>query len=381
VAVIGAIVLLFAGLAGLLASWNAARPLGDPTRRYSPAWLPSMVVTELAPFWLLVHAAVLAVGLLLGGWADRVGRFGALLVVASMSLLALVLVRTSLAVRRLRRLVLGPVPDASGWSILIGRPVPTPTGVREHHGIEWRAGLTLDLIRPDDDRRALPVLVYVHGGGWTGGDPQRQARVMYHVLALDGWATMAIRYPFTPHVSLEQQVDVVRAAITWSRTGATRHGIDASRVAIAGGSAGGHLATMAALTARGPNESVDACVALYGVFDMANRNRTRARWTTIENSVMMASVAQAPDRYTAMSPLDRIHDASPPVLVVHGERDTLVPIGEAEQFVAALAAAGRPFDYVPVPGAQHAFDALSSPITRTTSALIRDWLRTTVLDG
>ena len=172
----------------------------------------------------------------------------------------------------------------------------------------------------------------------------------------------------------------MQSAVQWARGELVIHGIDATHVAVAGGSAGGHLATMAALTADGA-ERVDACVALYAIFDMANRNRTRAHWAMIANSVMMETVAEAPERYRAVSPLDRITDASPPMLVVHGARDTLVPIGEAEQFVAALRAAGRPVEFVPVPGAQHAFDALTSPTTRTTAAMIRDWLDATVRAG
>lgn len=379
-AVLGSILLLFGGLLGFVSSWNAARPLVDPTRRYSPSWLPAMVITELAPFWLLVHGACLVAGLLLGGWHNWGGRIGVGLLVASMALLVWIILRSWLAVRALRRMVEGRVPSVGGWAKLTGRPVRVPAGVSEERGIEWADGLTLDLTRPSSEIGSLPVLVYVHGGGWTGGDPQRQGRDMYHALASDGWVTLAIRYPFTPTVTVEDQVAVVRAAVAWARSGLDRYGIDASHVALAGGSAGAHLAAMAALTASTPDERVDACVGLYGIYDMANRNGTRAHWAMIERRVMLAPVSAAPARYEAVSPIDRIAPDSPPFLAVHGTRDTLVPIGEAEQFVAALRAAGRPVDLVTVPGAQHAFDALSSPTTRTVAAIVRDWLRRTVLD-
>jgi acetyl esterase/lipase len=379
VSVVGAILLLFGGLVGLVASWNAARPLIDPTRRYSPAWLPAMIVAEIAPFWMLVHLVTIGVGIGLGGWTNWGGRIGLAMLVASLLLLVWVGLRTVLAVRRLRRLVIGRVHGTTGRSRLIGIPVPTPPGVREAREIPWHPGLTLDLARPDDDRRDLPVIVYVHGGGWTGGDPRRQARDLYHTLALDGWATLAIRYPFTPKVSVEAQVEAVRAAIRWARAELAEHGVDATHVAVAGGSAGGHLATMAALTAQGDCERVDAVVGLYGVYDMANRNRLRAPWAKIRNEVMMETVADAPDRYRALSPIDQITARTPPMLLVHGTHDTLVPIGESEQFAALLAAAGRPVELVPVWGAQHAFDAVSSPRSRTVAAVIRTWLRENVL--
>ena len=372
--VFAAVVLLLAGFLGLAASWNASRPLIDPTRRYSPSWLPAMVVTELAPLWMLVHVGVLAAGLLLGGWSNWGGRAGVGLLGLSMVLLAWIMLRTAMAVRRLRRLIAGPVHRTSGIARLVGRPVPTPRGVREIPGIEWRTGLTLDLVRPDDDRTELPVVVYVHGGGWTGGDPQRQARDMYHTLALDGWVTLAIRYPFTPDVTVLDQIEVVGDAVAWARTHGPDHGVDPIMVVLAGGSAGAHLATMAALTPTDDARRVAGVIGLYGVYDMANRHRQRAHWRMIRRDVMGVGVAEAPDRYDAVSPIVQVFDDSPPMLIVHGTRDTLVPIGEAEQFVAALQASGRPVDFVAVPGAQHAFDAVTAPVPRVTAAAIRTWL-------
>lgn len=372
--VVGAILLLFSGSLALLASWNSARPLVDPTRRYSPSWLPAMVVTELAPLFLLLHGAALALGHALGGTANLGGLIGAWFLAVSAILLVGVFVRSLVGVRRLRSRVDGEVRGPSGIAVLLGRPVPTPDGVCERRRVEWRDGLTLDLTAPERHGGAIPVMVYVHGGGWTSGDPQRQARDLYHEMALAGWATAAIRYPFAPDVSVEHQVEVVRAAVRWVRAELPAHGIVPTHVVLAGGSAGGHLAAMAALTAQHATERVDACVALYGIFDMANRNRTRAPWGLISDTVMQATVERAPNRYSRMSPLDRITDSTPPFLIVHGTRDTLVPIAEAEQFVGALREAGRPVEYVPVHGAQHAFDAVSSPTTRATAAVIRTWL-------
>ncbi len=378
--ILAAFLLLLGGLVGLLATWNAARPLIDSTRWYSPSWLPAMVFTELAPFWLLVHSAVLAAGLALGGRSNLGGRIGAWMIVASMVLLAWIVVRSIRSVRRLRRRVDGEVHGVAGRAKLIGLPIPTPPDVTELLGIEWRAGFTCDITRPSGDERNLPVMVYAHGGGWTGGDPQRQGRDMYHALALDGWATVAIRYPLAPDVSVEQQIEAVKSAVRWVRDGLDRHGIDATDVVLAGGSAGAHLATMAALEAHLPDERVAACVAMYGIYDMANWNRHRPRWDMIRDRVMLATVAEARGRYDAVSPLCRISDDSPPMLIVHGTRDTLVPIGEAEQFVRALEAAGRPVEFLRVDGAQHAFDGVSSPVSRAVAAAIRTWLRSDVID-
>ena len=305
--VLGAILLLFGGLVGLLGAWNAARPVRHPTRRYSPFWLPAMVFTELAPFWLLCNLAGLAAGLLLGGWDNPAGRAGAFLVMLTTVLLLYLMARSALAVRRLRPLVDGVIHPARGRARLVGRPVPTPPGVDEQHRIPWRPGLTLDLVRPASPAAgAAPVLVYVHGGGWTGGDPQHQARDLYHTLALDGWVIVAIRYPFTPSVTVEEQIETVHAAVRWARRELADHGVVAQQVVLGGGSAGGHLAAMAALTAGHPDERVDACVGIYGVYDMANRTPTRATWTKIRDEVMLQTVDEAPERYR-VAVADRPH--------------------------------------------------------------------------
>jgi acetyl esterase/lipase len=373
---LGAIMLLFGGMAGAFAAWNAAKPVVDPTRRYSPAWLPAMVVGELAPFWIAVQAVVLVLGLSLGGWSNWGGRVGVVLLGLAIVLLSWVIVRTRLGVRRLRPHVVGPVHPAHWPASVFGRPVPTPSGVQERHGIPWSSDLTLDLVRPDDGRRDLPVVVYVHGGGWTNGDPQRQARDLYHALALAGWATAAIRYPFAPSVGVEDQIEVVRAAVRWVRAGLDDHGVSPTSVVLAGGSAGALLAATAALTAG--DDRVDGLIGLYGVYDMANRRPTRAHWTKIRDEVMLATIDEAPERYRAVSPVDQAGAVDvgdvPPVLLVHGTHDTLVPIGEAEFFAEVLDGAGHSVELVPVHGAQHAWDALSGITSRTTAALIRDWL-------
>ncbi|MDJ0767529.1 MAG: alpha/beta hydrolase [Ilumatobacter sp.] len=380
---LGAMVLLAGALVGLPLTWNAAKPVGDPTRRYSPMWLPAMVVAELAPLVLLIHVAVLSLGVAMGGADLAVGRFGRAVLVASALLLVWAIVRGWIGVWRLRRRVVGGVPRGRGRALLTGVPITTPDGVDEHHRVDRPGARPVDVIRASSVRSERPerLFVYVHGGGWTGGEPQRQARDLYHALALDGWVVASVRYPFTPKVSVEHQIETIRDAVRWARAEFLGGPATASTVVIGGGSAGGHLAAMAALTATDEAEQVDACVGIYGVYDMANRNRMRAHWHKIRDEVMLETVDDAGDRYRAVSPLDRIHDESPPMLLVHGTHDTLVPIGEGQQFADALRAAGRSVELVPVYGAQHAFDAVSSITSRTAAAVIRDWLRSTVLVG
>lgn len=373
--VIGAVWLLVAGLAAVPGVWNAARPVGDPTRRYSPLWLPAMVIAELVWVWSAIHVVVGAIGVVLGGHRHLVGQVGLALLMVSLVLLGSIRVRSMVGVRRLRPLVSGAVPTARRWWGIPGLPAPRPADLHERHDVPWLHGLTADIVVDRVRRGSAPVLVYVHGGGWTGGDPRRQAIDLYHEMARSGWTVVAIRYPFAPDVSVERQIDVVRSAVAWVRT----HLPDVvdretTRVAIAGGSAGALLAAMAALAPRTADQEVDACVGLYGVYDMANRNRTRAYWGTTRDVVMQCRYRDAPERYHAVSPLDHVRADAPPFLIVHGTHDTLVPPREGQQFAEAVIAVGGTADSVEVYGAQHAWDALSSITTRTTTAVIRDWL-------
>ena len=372
---VAAVFLLSFGALGIAVSWNAAKPVINPTRRYSPLWLPAMVVTSLAPVWLLIQLGVLGVAAALGGFRLSVGAVGGVMLLVSAALTVWLLIRSAIGIRRLRTHVEGVVHPARGAARWRGRPIPTPPGVVEEDHVVWRDDLTLDLIKPSRAIAGAPVVIYAHGGGWTGGDPQHQARDLYHALALDGWLVAAVRYPLTPFVTVEHQIARIKNAVEWASSTWSP-----SRIVLAGGSAGGHLATIAAMTPTNPGQQVDACVGMYAVYDMANRNRTRAPWTKIRREVMQASVEHAPDRYRAVSPLDQIDQRTPPMLVVHGTHDTLVPIGEAKQFVEALRSGRRPVTFLPVYGAQHAFDAFSSRSSRATAAAIRTWLRRNVLE-
>ncbi len=376
--IVASVLLLLFGALGVALSWNAAKPVIDPTRRYSPLWLPAMVVTSLAPLWLLIQLGVLGVAAVFGGFRPRsvLGAIGGGTVLVSALLTVWLVIRSAIGVRRLRANVEGVVHPARGAARWRGRPIPTPPGVVEELDIVWRESSTLDLIRPSRPTAGAPVVIYAHGGGWTSGDPQHQARDLYHALALDGWVVATVRYPFTPRASVEDQIVTIQDAVEWAG-----QAWSPSRIVLAGGSAGGHLASIAAMTATKPEHRVDACVGIYAVYDMANRNRTRAPWTKIRREVMQATVEHAPDRYRAVSPLDQVDQRTPPFLVVHGTHDTLVPIGEATQFVEALRFARRPVSFVEVYGAQHAFDAFSSRTSRTAAAAIRTWLRRSVLEG
>ena len=156
------------------------------------------------------------------------------------------------------------------------------------------------------------------------------------------------------------------------------YGGDPDFVVVTGGSAGGHLATLTACTANDPeyqpgfedvDTSVAACVPFYGVYDLRGRFGGRGAdgmGGLIERIVLKRKLVDDPAAFSRASPLDRIHRALPPFLVVHGTHDSLVPVAEARAFAARLRdrSASRVV-YVELPGTQHAFELFHSVRSET----------------
>ena len=170
--------------------------------------------------------------------------------------------------------------------------------------------------------------------------------------------------------------DMGSRSVEWMRVHADEYGVDPYFVAVTGGSAGGHLTAMMALTANDPeyqpgfegaDTSVQAAVPVYGVYDFTNRLGTmlpRFRHQMLEPIIMKAFFDEEPEKFRRASPIDRVHADAPPFLIVHGDRDTLAPVEDARSFADALQSVSRaPVMYAELRGAQHAFDVFASPRT------------------
>lgn len=369
------------GFVALLLTINGLRRLRSPRAPLPPLWLPAMITASLAPFWLLSRLAIGSVLVLAGGTRLGMGRLGLWMLGLSMVGLGVIVARNTRSTRALSGLTETPVFRESLPTALTGRPVPTPPDLEQIDAIPYDGNDTFDLIRSKEIGAYAPLFVYVHGGGWTGGGPQKQARRMYHSLAREGWVVAALRYPLAPEASIADQVRAVKAAIHNLRSNAPEYGIDPARVVVSGSSAGGHLAALAALTTaptfqtgfEDGDTTVSGCVPMYGIYDMANRNGTRPDWPYVDRDVMKGSYREKPGEFHAVSPIDHVRSGAPPFLVIHGTHDSLVPIAEAEVFVAALDTVGAPVEFVRVLGAQHGFDAVSSKLSRQAAAMVTTW--------
>jgi acetyl esterase/lipase len=232
----------------------------------------------------------------------------------------------------------------------------------------------LDIWRDGVAPQPAPVLVQVHGGGWVTGDRVGQAHPLLVRMAQLGWVCVSISYRLSPRETWPAQLDDVRRAVGWVKENISRWGGDPTFVAITGGSAGGHLAMLAALD---PSCDLQAAVPLYGPPDWTNRAGYRHDLIvrTVSHKVVKRTLQEAPEVYRRASPIDQVHAGAPPFFVLQGTNDNLVSPADQRAFVAALRAISRaPVAYAQLPGAFHAFDLLASTRALAAVAAISDFL-------
>jgi acetyl esterase/lipase len=236
--------------------------------------------------------------------------------------------------------------------------------------------LRLDVVRPAEPGENRPAILQIHGGAWIIGDKREQGWPLMGHLAANGWVCFNANYRLSPGATWPDHLVDLKFALAWIREHADEYGVDPGFIAVTGGSAGGHLTAMMALTANDPeyqpgfeaaNTSVQAAVPVYGVYDFTNRLGTmneRFRVRMLEPLIMKAFFEDERDAFHRASPLDRIHADAPPFLVIHGDRDTLAPVEDARVFAESLREVSRaPVAYAELRGAQHAFDVFASPRT------------------
>lgn len=271
--------------------------------------------------------------------------------------------RAALRTSRPRRAALLPTYfDKS--KILIARDVPYGPARRNR----------LDIYQPKSAEGRLPVVLQVHGGAWVIGHKAQQAQPLLHRLASDGYICVSINYRLAPKSRFPDPLVDVKLAIAWVRSHIAEYGGDPDLIVLTGGSAGGHLVSLAALTANDPtyqpgfesaDTSVIGCMPFYGPADFANRFGIRGHNSTMEQflkrTAMPGSIGECPELYAAMSPVEHVRADAPPFLIIQGSLDVLVWREETRKFVELLSAVSTsPVVYWEVPGAQHAFDTFNS---------------------
>ncbi|CAN5273622.1 alpha/beta hydrolase [soil metagenome] len=231
--------------------------------------------------------------------------------------------------------------------------------------------------RPDLPPGPAPVLLFVPGGAWVQGTRVLQGHTLLSHLVQQGWVCVTMDYRVSPVHRWPRHIEDVNAAIAWTRANIDQFGGDRGFVAVAGCSAGGHLAALAGLTPGDPafrgelaedaDTSVDAVIGIYGRYDWEDRSPgTRENFQDfLERVVVRRRQSRHPEVFTSASPMARIHEDAPPFLLMHGELDSIIPVREARAFHTALREVStNQVEYVEIPRAGHAFDLVDSSHAR-----------------
>lgn len=227
----------------------------------------------------------------------------------------------------------------------------------------------LDVYRPASRPQGCPVLFQIHGGAWTVGQKDQQGLPLMTHLSSNGWVCVAPNYRLSPRATWPDHLVDVKRALAWIREHIHEYGGDPSCVIVTGGSAGGHLASMVALTENDAryqpgfedvDTSVAACVPFYGVYDFLDRNGVRGANSMapfVERLVMKCSPTKDRERWEAACPVSLIHEDAPPFFVIHGTHDSLAYVEEARVFVDNLREVSKnPVLYAELDETQHAFE-------------------------
>jgi acetyl esterase/lipase len=365
---------------------NALRPLPETTSFFA-SWL----TMELAPHNLLVSVALLAYFAARGAIHGTSGEIGLALNAITIAGLGYMILQAQ-SVRGImeRALLEGLGPDYGSrilphkaahydlrvpWRQLIMPFYMKHPDVERVRNIAYgpiRKRNLLDVYRHKDHPTGAPVLLFIHGGGWTIGNKDQQGKPIMLHFASRGWVCFAPNYRLSPKNAWPAHIVDVKRAIAWIREHGAEYGADPSFIVITGGSAGGHLTAMAALTPNDPEyqpefESSDttlqAAVPHYGVYDFVD-GKTVSDWGTrrmIERIVIKKPFKTHREEFEKASPVYRANPDAPPFFVIHGAHDSLAPISAARRFVEKLRAVSKkPVVYAELPGAQHAFDVFPS---------------------
>jgi acetyl esterase/lipase len=372
---------------------NGYRPLFGRRVGSVFAWLFGLVVSELPLQTIAVQAVTLAVAS--RGFSPRQRRFAWRLTAVSWTgLLRLHRIGRDANVSLTAALDAGLGADRRSESADIWRTAP-PSGataktpgllrmlrIYRHYAhdcdVSYGAHGAKNLLdiwrRPDlDPAGHAPVLLQVPGGAWATGNKRGQAHPLMSHLAELGWVCVSINYRLSPRATWPDHIVDVKRAIAWVKTHIAEYGGDPDFVAITGGSAGGHLSSLAALTARDPafqpgfedvDTRVQAAIPFYGVYDFTREDDDALNpgmLPFLEKLVVKQTRADHPESFASASPITYVNSDAPPFFVLHGRNDSFIPVTQARGFVARLReVSAEPVAYAELPCTQHAFDMFGS---------------------
>jgi acetyl esterase/lipase len=215
-----------------------------------------------------------------------------------------------------------------------------------------------------------PLVIYVHGGGWTGGTSRNAAAfsnfpAVLADIAARGYVVASLNYRLSGEARFPAAAQDVDAAIRWLRAHAAEYGIDKSKVGIWGGSAGGQLAALAATdcgAGEGESDCVQSAVIWYGVFDFGTLPQRAAPGA--DNAYLGCKTGACDAQNRAASPVTFLDAKDPPMLLIAGTDDRQVPVTQSREMIAKLKAAGVKSEFIELPDTDHSWIGKTPEATR-----------------
>lgn len=243
-----------------------------------------------------------------------------------------------------------------------------PANIEEIKDIEYKningKSLQLDIYRPENIDKPLPLLVFIHGGSWKSG--KRSDYLVYLLsYANKGYITATVSYRLLRDGPYPACIEDINDAVRWLHQNAGNYGYDPSRIALIGGSAGAHLALLAAYgwgnyetitdssVSVGHTRMVKAVVDIYGPVDLTTEY---ARNQPLVTSFLAGKWEESPDIFRQASPVHYLDKNDPPTLILHGTSDRLVPVSQSERLNEMLDSLSVPCIFHPLPGWPHTMD-------------------------
>jgi acetyl esterase/lipase len=237
--------------------------------------------------------------------------------------------------------------------------------------------LKMDIYYPKVASGIVPAIVYVHGGGWIGGDKSDIPSGYVTELVSRGYLVVSVNYRLAPQYKFPAQIEDVKCAVRFLRANAGNYGIDITRIGAMGESAGGHLVSLLGVTDnnvsfegtggwKGQSSRVGAVVDLYGPADL------NALFTGAPSSATVAIFGASDSKTLAAdSPVSYIISGNPPFLILQGDQDSVVPPSQSQAMYDLLVANNVPASLVIVKNAGHSFTPVGGPIVPSLADITR----------
>lgn len=229
---------------------------------------------------------------------------------------------------------------------------------------------TLDLFVPKSEK-PLPLLIWVHGGGWSAGSKDGGNPLLRFLT--QGYAVAATNYRLSQHAVFPAQIQDCKEAVRFLRANTKKYNLKPDAFGVSGGSAGGHLVALLGTSGgvkelqlpdsphKDVSDKVQCVVDLFGPTDLTKMAAQSGLNSKIdhdnpkspESRLIGGPIQENKEKAAKANPLTYIDKDDPPVLILHGDQDPLVPLGQSEIFVEALKKAGVPCELVVVKGGGH----------------------------